>query len=93
MQVIEMKWIYSKSAFSASRRPNGARKKGSPPRGHDGISVGGYRAIAVALDREVQVWQLTPVVKEIINNKNNLKKSSLHSVDTRKNLAIFQTNS
>lgn len=60
MQVIEMKWIYSKSALPpprppASRRPHSGRKKRSPPRGRDGISGGGYRAIAALPDGEVQV--------------------------------------
>lgn len=41
-----------------------------------GLASEAIELLRAALDREVQVWQLTPVVKEIINNKNNLKKSS-----------------
>lgn len=37
MQVIEMKWIYSKSA--PPPRPNSGRKKRSPPRGVMGLAV------------------------------------------------------
>lgn len=41
MQVIEMKWIYSKSAFfpPAYRQPDSRRKKRSPPQGVMGLAL------------------------------------------------------
>lgn len=91
IQVIEMKWSHSQSTFlmlsfcrDIHRHVEGGYSSALPK--NYGINV---HAISTVPDKEVQVWRLTSIVKEIINNENNLRKVTLCCSHDEKSCRFF----